>query len=404
VWSAKKTNEDNQYKLKFNFNMLKPTEMCDTTEQRKDAESGKRDQKILSEMSPLYFISRSNKLEHLLKHPVLLIFLHLKWTRICKFFYMSMIYYIIFAFFLTTEVLSETYSPGKCNGNSERSVVWVILSVLTVILVVRELIKLFLLLKKLRYFCKLNNILELCIIATTIFILVGTCSKLLIAVTLLPAWMEVRLQLGCIYSLSVYNEMMKRVTLSYLKFLLWSLPLILAFSFSFYVLYHKEDPSEGKNGTFYVNSTSGNFSVPDDKVDFYANIFFSLIKTAFMMIGEFGASSMSFDKGRYFVFLFFVFMMTIVLMNLLNGLTVSDTQAIKNDAELVAYKSRVQLLHHFESVVFGGSLKNRCRCQLTGESPSICCTWQRRLQETISLFPDTLETGYLSVVLNYGTR
>jgi hypothetical protein len=60
---------------------------------------------------------------------------------------------------------------------------------------------------------------------------------------------------------------------------------------------------------------------------------------------------MTFDHGGYFLFLFFVFMMTIVFMNLLNGLAVSDTQAIKNEAELVTFASRVKLLHHFERSV-----------------------------------------------------
>jgi hypothetical protein len=325
---------------------------------------------------------------------------------------------------LTAYVLSETYHPE----------VWFILFVLTVILVVRELIQFCLLPKKWRYFFHLDNILEVCVITTTILVLVDTSCKLLIAVSLLLAWMEVILQLGCIYSLAVYNEMMKRVTLNYVKFLFWYLPLILAFSFSFYILYYKKDSSEGKDGTFYVNNASGNFSIQDDKFEhdrdssegkngtFYVNnasgnfsvqddkfvlfrkLHLSILKTAVMMIGEFDASNMSFDNGEYFVFLFFVFMMTIVLMNLLNGLAVSDTQAIKNDAELVAYRSKVKLVHHFESVVFGGPLKNRCRCQLTGRSLSLCCPWQRRLQKAISLFPDTLTGGNLEVVLNHGTR
>jgi hypothetical protein len=223
-------------------------------------------------------------------------------------------------------------------------------------------------------------------------------------VALLLAWMEVILQLGCFYSLAVYNEMMKRVTLNYIKFLFWYLPLILAFSFSFYILYHKEDPSKGKGGTFNVISTSGNVSFQDKEVNLFRYLNTSLIKTAVMMIGELDASDMSFDNGSYFVFLFFVFMMTIVLMNLLNGLAVSDTQAIKKDAELVACKAKVKLVHHFESVVFRGPLKNRCRCQLTGESPSLCCPWQWGLQKVISLFPDTFKNGYLRVILNHGIR
>jgi hypothetical protein len=307
--------------------------------------------------------------------------------------------------------MSKTNAAGKCNGNPEPSVVWIILLVLTLILVVREIMQLCILLENWRYLRNLDNILEVFIIVTTILILAGNCSKLLAAVTLLLAWMEVILQLGCIHNLAVYNEMLKRVTLSYLMFLLWYFPLILAFSFSFYKLHDKvENPSEGKNGTFHVGNESGNFSIQDDNdndndsVDFYGYIGLSLLKTVVMMIGEFDASSMSFENGNYFVFLFFVFMMTIVLMNLLNGLAVSDTQAIKNDAELVAHRSRVNVVHHFESVVFGGPHLNCCSCKHTGGCPSLCYQWRRRLQNAISLFPDTLPVGYLPVVCKHGIQ
>jgi hypothetical protein len=216
--------------------------------------------------------------------------------------------------------------------------------------------------------------------------------------------MALILQLGCIHSVAVYSEMMKRVTFNYLKFLFWFFPLIIAFTFSFYILYHKEDHSEVKNGHFSVNSASGNFSIQDDNFDFYRSFNTSLLKTAIMMIGEFDASNMSFDNGSYFVFLIFVFMMTIVLMNLLNGLAVSDIQAIRNDAELVAYKSKMKLVHHFESVVFKGPLKNCCRCQFTGQSPSLWFPGQRRLQKVISLFPDLPTNGRLEVFLGHRPR
>jgi hypothetical protein len=300
--------------------------------------------------------------------------------------------------------LSKTYAPGECNGNPEPSEVWIILLVLTLKLVVRDLMQFYLLPKKWRYFRNLDNILEVFIIATTIPFLAGNYSKLLAAVTLLLAGMQVILQLGCVHRLAVYNEMLKRVTLSYLMFLLWYLPLILAFSFSFYRLYQKENLSEGKSSTFYVSSKSGNFSFPDDDVDFSRYLTLSLLKTFVMMIGEFDPSSMSFENGSYIVFLFFVFMMTIMSKDLLNGLAVSDTQAIRNDAELVTHKSRENVVHYFEIVMFGGPLLNCCSCEHTGGCPSLCCQWRRRLQNAISLFPYTLPVGYLPVVCKHGIR
>ena len=402
---CKKGRQGSHYDLDFDFSMLIPISRCDKTEQIKDAESGERLHERLPEMSPLYFISRSNKFGHLLKHPILLIFLHLKWTRICILFYLNMLFYTTFVISLTAHLLYETNSPEECNENSEPSVLVVrtVLYILTVVLVFRELMQICLLPKS--YFCKLDNILEVCIIVTTILILAGFCSKILAAVTLLLAWMEVILQLSCIYTLAVYNEMMKRVTLNYTKFLLWYFPLIFAFSFSFYRLYRKDTQSEVWNGTFSVNNTTGNFNAQNDNEHFYRDFWMSLLKTVVMMIGELEASNLSFDGGsyEYFLFLFFIFMMTVVLMNLLNGLAVSDTQAIKNDSELVAYRSKVKLVHQFESVVFGGHLNNCCRCQLTGELLP-CCSWQQRLRKAISLFPDKLPNGRLHVVLNHATR
>jgi hypothetical protein len=115
-----------------------------------------------------------------------------------------------------------------------------------------------------------------------------------------------------------------------------------------------------------------------------------------MMIGEFYASRMSFNIGSYFVFIFFAFMMVMVVTNLLNGLAVSDTQTIWKEAELVAYRSRLQLVHHYECMVFGGSFNKPCVCLLTCGLSSLlqCC-----LQNIIIRFSGPLKEGYLSVVL-----
>jgi hypothetical protein len=284
-----------------------------------------------------------------------------------------------------------------------------------------------LLLNQLNYLYNLENILEVTIIELTFFFLASSCHKMLSAVTLLLAWMEVMLLLGCFTRLTVYNEMMKRVALNYVKFLIWNLPLIVAFSFSFYLLNHKENPSEGNGGNSCVNNASSNSSSQNANVDFYSYFHLSLLKTVVMMIGEFDASSMSFDIGSYFVFFFFVFMMATVVINLLNGLAVSDTQTIWKEAELVAYRSRVTLVLRYDSVLFGGPfnplnaelnfiflllalvgvhyfvdvsrirVNNPCMRQPTGESPSLP---QGSFQEPIILFQDSLKEGYWRNILN----
>ena len=46
----------------------------------------------------------------------------------------------------------------------------------------------------------------------------------------------------------------------------------------------------------------------------------------------------------------FVFMIVIVLMNLLNGLAVSDTRKIQDEAEMLKYKTKVKQISYAESL------------------------------------------------------
>ena len=49
----------------------------------------------------------------------------------------------------------------------------------------------------------------------------------------------------------------------------------------------------------------------------------------------------------------FVFLIVVILMNLLNGLAVSDTGLIMEQAEIVSYISRVETISHLESILLG---------------------------------------------------
>ena len=52
-------------------------------------------------------------------------------------------------------------------------------------------------------------------------------------------------------------------------------------------------------------------------------------------------------------FLAFVFLIVVVLMNLLNGLAVSDTGLIRDKAENFSYRSQVETISTLESMLLG---------------------------------------------------
>ena len=55
----------------------------------------------------------------------------------------------------------------------------------------------------------------------------------------------------------------------------------------------------------------------------------------------------------YLFFLCFVFIIVVVLMNLLNGLAVSDIGIIQAKAEIIGYRSRVETISYTESILLG---------------------------------------------------
>ena len=73
-----------------------------------------------------------------------------------------------------------------------------------------------------------------------------------------------------------------------------------------------------------------------------------------MFVGELEFEDLPIKTGvGYLYFLTFVFVIVVVLMNLLNGLAVSDTGVCRAEAEIYTYKSQVELIAYTESVLLG---------------------------------------------------
>ena len=80
---------------------------------------------------------------------------------------------------------------------------------------------------------------------------------------------------------------------------------------------------------------------------FFNNPFLTFVKTSTMFVGELEFSDIPINLDSnlmplsYLYFLSFVILIVVVLMNLLNGLAVSDIRMIQERAETVAYLSIV---------------------------------------------------------------
>lgn len=399
--SNKKANDDNfEIYIKYNFLVYPKSLENQISESVPIAKANNNSSKYVTfspETDALLFMSRLKELRPLIRHPVLASFSYLKWQRISCYFYVNFAFYFLFWLTLILYILLDY-----------EVVTHVCIIIGLILLIIRELFQL--LISRFRYF-KLENCLEIAVIVLTISLICINSTensiKLQIsAIVILLSSAEFILLIGEFPALSPFNAMFKRVSKNFLKFLPCYSILIIAFALSFYTLFTTSNSKDAdpKNCT------------EDKDENFFVNPGMSLLKTIVMLTGEFDASSIKFNTvpiTSHIIFIVFVFMIPIVLLNLLMGLAVSDTQKIRDEAELYSYISRINLICYFESVLYG----NTGAYAKPSNNATWLPTWLQNLSITkqskiritplakrISLFPHILPKHMIIVKPNQGNK
>ncbi|XP_063699802.1 transient receptor potential cation channel protein painless [Culicoides brevitarsis] len=357
------------------------------------------------EMLPIVYLAKCKELRHLMTHPLITSFLFIKWHRLFSMFLLNLMLYSVFCVSLIVYVV---FFYGR--GAEEHGFLAGIFMFLTIlgifILAVREFMQ-FVINPK-NYVKTLVNYLELLLIFMTFVVLVttpenyreyGNTHRFFASFTILLAALELSLLISSLPNsfISMHIVMLKRVSYSFLKSLSINSVIILAFAFCFYTLFNDPTSVDGNKNS----STASPINENDDKADDFnrfVNPLTAIIKTIVMLTGEFEAASIDFDVNAtsYLIFLIFVFFMSIVLFNLLNGLAVSDTQIIKAEAEVTHFSEKAATLHRFERSfntrnlgVFGFFKQN---------------TVAKYIRNKICVFPHFLPQNMIIVVPNQGNK
>merc|ERR1711962_1196475 len=228
-----------------------------------------------------------------------------------------------------------------------------ILKILTicflVLLLIREGVELSVSAK--RYLTSFENWTEITIVILSFVILITEgkqfeMNRHMAAISIVLSWAELIVMLGRHPKLKEYNiyvTMFLKVLKTFIFFLAWYCLFIIAFGLGFFILLHKDDDKPAS----------------EDDYIFFNKAWTSLVKTTTMFVGELEFSDIPIDLDShlaplaYCFFLSFVFLIVVVLMNLLNGLAVSDTGTIREKAEIFSYRSQVETISTFESMLLG---------------------------------------------------
>lgn len=301
------------------------------------------------EMAPIEYMSRSAELKHLVKHPLIASFLFLKWHQLALVFYANFVCYTGYCLAMIMYVLFCYGRSGAQLPNAGLAALLYIVSLLgTLYVLAREIAQL--VMSPTVYVRNKENYLELVLITATVIVLTNfefaeSTRKTIASCTILLAVSDFFLLTGSlpVLSFSTHLVMLKTVARSFMKGLLLYSIILIAFALCFYTLL-----GDGQRDVGVVT---------DDIADFnnFVHPGVAIVKAVVMLTGEFDASNVHFKENyaSYVLFVVFVLLISTVLSNLLNGLAVSDTQAIKSEAELMNFIYRAKLMARYEKILLG---------------------------------------------------
>lgn len=285
-------------------------------------------------MIPIEYLAKSNDHKHLVKHPLIASFLDLKWQRFAPVFYFNFTIFLIFS--LTMVPYIHLYY-GKPISSSLRTVFFVISLVTLAYVIVRELIQF--IMSPGQYLRKIENLLEIALIVMSALVLSGVpfneeWQRTIAATTILLVVGELFILTGSlpVLSFTTHLVMLRTVTKTFLRSLMLYSIMLVAFALCFHTLLSKSDKKEDESlvprEEEVKNAETGDEE--EGEVDFngFSNLYIALVKTVVMLTGEFDAGDIKFQSmlPSYIIFVVFVFLFSSVLVNLLNGLAISDTQ------------------------------------------------------------------------------
>lgn len=284
---------------------------------------------------------------HLLSHPLISTFLHIKWQKVKYIWYLNEVFNMSFYFLILGFIFSMFL---KGNEDFENQTLKIIITTMASFLMVREIMQLKLF--KLYYFTSLNNILELSIIVMTMMLLyydkyiskesIGAWLVVLITLELFLLLEKLHLS-----QISLYISMFRKITFNFVKLTSLLFCLVIAFGISFYYLLHLQS----KGNLPCVNQNASNTTGELNQNKFADNLMGAILKTVIMSTGEFDFSDLDFRcfPASRLLFAVFIFSTFLVGMNLLNGIAISDIQDIQNCATEYQVVDQIECILYIEN-------------------------------------------------------
>lgn len=313
------------------------------------------------------FIEEGQK--EFLEHPLCTAFLYIKWKKVRKFFIARLVFCLITVMLLSLYVLTalahscyngsrdlnetikdqELCQKQSIFGDLLRNnpfvieMQWWVLVIIIMFEIVRKLYGLTGYSSFKHYVTQIENIIEWFVIIS-VFLTSYIYNKRIdywqnhvAAFAVLLGWTNLMLMIGQLPDFGVYVAMYTKVQVEFGKLFLAYSGILIGFSISFCVI------------------------IPDSPI--FSNPIMAFISVLVMMTGEEDLIILTNDPDRpdppllneisgQIIYILFIVFVTVILMNLLEGIAVNDIEELKKTAELSRLVRQTELIHYIESALF----------------------------------------------------
>lgn len=280
------------------------------------------DEEAYSETETLHTLCHDFKKKELLNHPMLIYFVHRKWLRTNKYFYINLVLYAFFLLSLYCYVLSlQIHRPSAAFKG--------IFITFLMVQAFKEIIQLLLYWR--RYFYDLSNYLEIVAIGCSMVNVFGQNQHTMVVALLLSSCVFL-MTLGQLPKFTKYMIIFNS-TKYFLEYAAFYFIQFVSFALCFFILLPPQNQSEGL-------------------VDALGTISLRLFETLIYFIGQYDGDVNSVPEfpvfGRIIVAVF-IFCMTIILNNLLVGLIVTDMDVIQKNGKLQRQVEMIRFINRIEA-------------------------------------------------------
>ena len=308
---------------------------------------GKKEQKY-PETTCLYRFVKSKTHQSILRHILIRTFLHLKWQRMLPLFFCNCLLYGLYLVFLFAYLIWGAHPAMLCASTESNCPIWTesspegyfhylsptwsiigyILLALNVVVLLLEVLQFFI--SPSKYLLSLENMAEIVMIVAVFvvcFVDDLDTAQLAGAVALLFSLSEVTRMCGQMPYFAVYVKMFTTILAEICRFLAYYAFLLFVFASCFRFLFYPSSDAFHTSGA-------------------------AMLKTVAMLTGELDFADLPLNSVlSSFVFLTFVFSVTIVLANLLTALAIGEVQEIRKNAEILGFAAEIKLIYYMEAML-----------------------------------------------------